>query len=413
MTRGDNRRLAMARAWAGTRSLMPATAAAVAIAVATVAATTTVTAPAGAAEFERTFTFKADELTVADLIGAVKVEPTDGSDFRVVVHVRGRDADEKLIRFEERAQGRASLAIQFPVDEHRDYVYPQMGNGGRSRFSIREDRDGFLSELLDLARGDRVEVRGRGWGNALELWADVTVQVPKGRDAHVLLGCGEITAARISGELELRTRIGAVAADGVEGNVLIDTGSGSVTVRSVRGDVDVDTGSGSVTLSNVQSKADVRVDTGSGSVRARDIEARLLFIDTGSGHVDLASISVEDLEVDTGSGGVEAADLAADDVRIDTGSGGVEVELVRMSKGRYDVDTGSGGIRLALPRELSAGFDCSTGSGSIIADIEGVSLSRRERRSARFTVGGGDADFRLSTGSGSIRLQQGAATARR
>jgi hypothetical protein len=63
-----------------------------------------------------------------------------------------------------------------------------------------------------------------------------------------------------------------------------------------------------------------------------------------------------------------------------------------------------------MPNEISADFDVETGSGSIVADLDGVSLGRRSRREARFTVGGGDARVTLSTGSGSIRLSQGAAS---
>jgi hypothetical protein len=368
---------------------------------------------AAAAEFERTFTFAADDLAVADLIGAARVEPSSGNDFKVTVRVRGKDADEKWIRFEERTGTHARLVVHFPLDEYRDYVYPEMSSGSRTQFSMRDGPHDLLSELLDLARGDRIEVRGRSWRGALELWADVTVQVPAGRDAAVYLGCGEVDAEGVDAGLELRVKSGAIATHDLDGQLLADTGSGSVTVRGVRGEVDIDTGSGGVTVSEVETKGDVRVDTGSGSVRASDIAARALFIDTGSGHVELSGVTVDDLTVDTGSGGVEGQDVATDDAKIDTGSGGVDLELVRMGKGRYVVDTGSGGIRMDLPRDLSAEFDCSTGSGSIVADVEGVNLSRRQRRDARFTVGSGAADVQLSTGSGSIRLHQGAATARR
>jgi lia operon protein LiaG len=368
---------------------------------------------AQAAEFERTFTFDTQDLTVADLVGAVQVEAAPGSEFRVVVRVRGADADEKHIRFQQKQGSKAELAVLFPVEEHRKYVYPEM-RGGRSQFSAHGDDHDLLSELLGLAGGDRIEVRGRPWNDALELWADVTIQVPKGRDVEVHLGCGEIDAGGVEGDVELRARSGAVSANDIDGSLLADTGSGSVTVRGVRGPVNIDTGSGGVTVADVQAKDDeVRVDTGSGSVHASDVTAQILFVDTGSGSVELSGITVDDLEVDTGSGGVDASDLSSDSVSIDTGSGGVDLDLVRLAKGRYLIDTGSGGIRVALPREISAEFECSTGSGSIVADIEGVSLSRRDRQQARFEVGSGDADIRLSTGSGSIRLQQGAATARR
>jgi hypothetical protein len=66
-----------------------------------------------------------------------------------------------------------------------------------------------------------------------------------------------------------------------------------------------------------------------------------------------------------------------------------------------------------MPRDLSAVFDVQTSSGGIVADIEGVTLNRKEHNEAHFTVGGGDARVLLSTGSGSIKLAQGGGSAAR
>src|SRR5262249_40170495 len=136
-------------------------------------------------------------------------------------------------------------------------------------------------------------------------------------------------------------------------------------------------------------------------------------VDTGSGSVSLKDVTVQDLQLDTGSGEVDGNDVSTNDLDVDTGSGSVEIELVKMGGGRYRIETGSGGVRLDFPKQLSAAFDCSTGSGSINADIEGVTLSRRDRQEARFTVGGGDARVRVETGSGSIHLTQDAGSAAR
>jgi DUF4097 and DUF4098 domain-containing protein YvlB len=138
------------------------------------------------------------------------------------------------------------------------------------------------------------------------------------------------------------------------------------------------------------------------------ITADRLSVDTGSGGVDVDAANVQDLSIDTGSGSVEAYEIACDNASIDTGSGSVRLELVRMGRGRYDVDTGSGGIRVHLPRDISASFEADSGSGGISVDIEGVALSRRQERDgeAHFTVGDGGSRFRLSTGSGTIRIVQ-------
>jgi DUF4097 and DUF4098 domain-containing protein YvlB len=362
-------------------------------------------AGAARAEFTREFTFPAGDLRIANLIGQVDVRGHAGKEYRVTVNVRGEDATEARIRFDERAGG---LVVQFPLDETRRYVYPAIGRRSRTTFSGKSSgHDSWLEDLIDLASG-RIEVRGDEWSDALEIWADVTVDVPTGSSIRVELGVGEMDATGIQGKVDLLTHSGAVGVENVKGSVEVDTGSGSVVVTNVRGDVSIDTGSGSVRIGDVREATKAEIDTGSGSVVVEDFDGGKLLIDTGSGSVDLEGASVRELAIDTGSGGVDAFDLACDEAQIETGSGGVEVEFTRMGEGRYEIDTGSGGIRLRVPRDISAEFDVETGSGGIDVDIDGVSLGRRERREgdARFTVGGGGSSVRLSTGSGTVRIIQ-------
>ena len=358
------------------------------------------------ADFERSFTFDSSELRLANLIGQVEVKAASGDEFRITVRVLGEDATEERVQFEEGGGRRAELAILFPIDESNRYVYPQMGSNSRTKFSSRH-HDSSLGQLLGLGR-DQIEVRGRSWKDALELWADVVVEVPEGKKLSVYLGVGSMSAVDVKADLEMDSQTGRIDAENITGQLTLDTGSGSVAVRGVQGDVSVDTGSGRVEVADVENAAFVNIDTGSGGVVVERIQADRLSVDTGSGGVDVDVANVEDLNIDTGSGTVEAYQVASDNVSIDTGSGGVRLELVRMGRGRYDVDTGSGSIRMHLPRQVSASFQADTGSGDISVDIEGVELSRRERRDgeARFTIGDGDSRVRLSTGSGTIRIVQ-------
>jgi len=366
------------------------------------------------ADFERTITLESSDVSVVDLVGAVRVERTAGSKFEVLVQVKGADADEKWIRIDTQEGSRGRVVVRFPVDEYRKYTYPPMGHS-RSSFSMDNSKhDGeWLHEILKLAQGERIEVSGRSSGKALEVWADITVRVPVGKSAAVLLGCGSIDANNVEGDLDLRTRSGAVTANDLKGNIRLDTGSGEVDARKVQGDLDVNTGSGSVKVSDVRDATTVTLDTGSGEVVVNGVIAKSLKVDTGSGSVDLRDVEADDVSVDTGSGGVDGAAVAANELKVDTGSGGVEFELVKMGSGSYVIDTGSGGVRLDMPRSVSARFDVETGAGSIDADIEGVTLSRHERQSARFKVGSGDAKVHVTTGSGSIHLTQDAGTASR
>lgn len=362
---------------------------------------------ASRADFQRTFTYQARDITISNFIGAVRVEPATGSEVRVVVDVRGKDADPKYIEFQEQ-QGGSRLNIQFPLQETHHYVYPELGHG-RTTISLeghREDRDWF-SQLIASAVSDRIEVRGTSWHDALELWADVVVQVPAAHHATVQLGVGRIEARDVQSDLFLRVRSGPVKATGIKGDLKVDTGSGSVDVLGVQGDLHVDTGSGEVDVGKVSDAKRIVLDTGSGSVRASEITADALLVDTGSGGVDLDRVQVRDLTVDTGSGGVEAVGVGADNAKVDTGSGGVRMDLVRMGSGTFDVDTGSGGIRMHVPRDVSATFAVDTGSGDIDTDLQGVTLSKRSHGKAHFKVGNGDALVKLSTGSGSVEVLQG------
>jgi len=365
-----------------------------------------------AEDFERSFDFKGDRLEVASLIGAFTVEASEGNDFRVIVNVHGADATPEQIKFDS---GANRLVVKFPVDEHRKYVYPNLGRSSRTTFSVEENRRGrdWLDRLLEVATGDRIEVRGRDFGGAVEMWADVRIQVPRDGELIAHVGAGSMAARGVRGDLALNVRSGEVQAEDVQGSLVADTGSGEVRVSRVRGELTVDTGSGEVDVQDVAEAENVLVDTGSGSVAVSGIKAGTLKVDTGSGSVDLADVDVRVLDVDTGSGGVDARGIGADTVTINTGSGGVDLELDRMGNGRFHVDTGSGGIRMDLPEQASADFDVETGSGGVVADLEGVHLGKRDRNNARFTVGNGDANVTLSTGSGSVRVTQGRGTTSR
>ncbi len=342
--------------------------------------------PAAAAGFERTFTFAAEELSVMNLIGEVHVAAAPGDRFEVRVAVQGKDADPDLIVLDV-AEGRAaSLDVRFPLDRHRDYIYPRLGRGGRITISPPEAGanagKGWLERLLVGLGSRTITVREAGRG--LEVWADVTVLVPRERLADVKLGAGKITSAQTEGELGLMTRSGPVKVADHRGPLTVDTGSGSVEVDGVEGDV--------------------MIDTGSGGVVVADHHRGALHVDTGSGGVTIARADATRLHVDTGSGGVKAQAIRTDSARIDTGSGAVVLELERMGDGPFVIDTGSGGVRLSLPAAASALITADTGSGGIRADVPGGEVLEQARDRLRLRVGDGAAKVTIDTGSGGVTI---------
>lgn len=337
-------------------------------------------APASA-EVERSFRFDADQLEVSNLVGRVRLEGYEGDDYQVVVTVRGADASADRLRFDTEKGREARLDIVFPLEQERHYVYPELGGSSRRIRPGRGERS-WLQEIVASLTDRDVTVRGRGPG--LELWADVVVKVPRGREISVHHGVGDIEVADLRSNGKLKVLAGGVAIDRAEGDLSVSTGSGRVTASAVQGDL--------------------LIDTGSGGVRGSDLLGDKVSIDTGSGSVDLEHVTAGKLLVDTGSGSVSAQAIDADSVSVDTGSGSVLLALERLGTGHFDVDTGSGAITLLLPESASADFAADTGSGGIDLDLRDAQVLHREHDEIRFRLGSGSASVRLDAGSGGIRV---------
>ena len=71
------------------------------------------------AGFDQERSFQTDSLTVHNMIGEIRVSGHGGSGFDVLVHVRGDDASEELIRIEVDEGSSPELAVLFPVDKER------------------------------------------------------------------------------------------------------------------------------------------------------------------------------------------------------------------------------------------------------------------------------------------------------
>jgi DUF4097 and DUF4098 domain-containing protein YvlB len=348
------------------------------------AVVTLLTTAALAQEFEREFSTDAKQLVLRNLVGEVQVVPARGDRFEVVVHVRGDDASPELIDVVLDDGREAELIVEFPIEEERDYVYPELGR--RSKTTIYQpdgDQEGnWLSRLWRGLGGEKVTIRGSGRG--LEVWADVELRVPAGRETKVYLGAGELESRGIEGELVLDTHSGPVKVSGHRGRLVCDTGSGSVKIDDCDGPMLADTGSGSVSVTNQRGGA--------------------CKVDTGSGSVSIDGADTDDLYVDTGSGGVRCTGVRADQAVIDTGSGSVTLHLDRMGTGRFVIDTGSGGVELIVPRDASATISVDTGSGGIRNRIEGAEVLHDSRGEMKLRVGGGEARVVVDTGSGGVTL---------
>lgn len=338
------------------------------------------------AEFERSFSFDSKEMTVSSLIGEVQVVEGQSDQFKITVQVRGEDADEDLLEFSTEEGSSGQLAVVFPIDKHRRYVYPHLGKGNKSVMHYRgqgEKGNSWLKKVFNGLSGKKITVRGSG--NGLEIWADLTIEVPRGRVLHMNQGLGSIEARDVAADLDLDTRSGPISGWNIEGDFSADTGSGHVTAQDIIGEVFVDTGSGHVTVENV--------------------DGPKLTVDTGSGGVKADRIRCDSLNIDTGSGQVRAMAVETDAAIIDTGSGSVVLQLDRMGSGKYHIDTGSGSITLDLPDQPSAHITADTGSGRVSHDLQQARIKVQERDELVLTVGEGEARIVLDAGSGSIKIK--------
>lgn len=356
------------------------------------------------AQFTEEFTIDAQRLFVGNLIGEITVEGHSGSNFEVTVEVQGDDADRDLIQFEQNDGDQSELLIIFPIDDHRNYVYPELGRGSRTNFRIGREGDSRGSWLGELFGRKKIEVRGRG--NGLELWADVTIKVPAGKEFAVETGAGNATVMDVQSDVYVSVRSGHILAENLEGEIELDTGSGHIEVAHVTGALVCDTGSGHVEAMDIQGE-EVLIDTGSGNVDLEDCQSEgKLVVDTGSGRVQMDNIVCSELEVDTGSGSVQARGVSTNEAMIDTGSGSVTLDLLEMGDGDYVIDTGSGSINLYVPDNASAAVHASTGSGGIDVDVDDVDFRRRKHDHVELVIGDAASDIDLETGSGSILIAQ-------
>ncbi|MEN8006024.1 MAG: DUF4097 family beta strand repeat-containing protein [Candidatus Krumholzibacteriota bacterium] len=340
-----------------------------------------------AAEFEKEFTFEGKELLVSNMIGAIKIKEGSSAGFRVLVSIRGEDAAEHLLDFMVEDDGKNTLAIKFPLDDHTKYTYPALGRNSSSTIHFQGEGDhggSWLKKIFSGISGKKVTVKGKG--NGLEMWADVTIEVPARHILEVRHGVGEILAVGLEADLNLDTHSGPISVENLQGDLLADTGSGRVAALGVEGEVNIDTGSGSVHVANCRG-SEVKVDTGSGAVEAELVDCKYMLIDTGSG-------------------GVKARAIKADKAKIDTGSGSVTLQMDRMGDGRFVIDTGSGSIELVLPADASARITADTGSGSCRNKVDGADVRVAERDELEMTVGDGLAMVVLDAGSGSITVRQ-------
>lgn len=318
-----------------------------------------------------------ERVSIWNLVGRAEVVAGSGRDV-IVQLTRGGDDGSRLTV--EASGGR--MVVRYPA---RDIVYRDGSHSTRWDVRLQVADDGTFSGGWDDDRDGR-SVRIRSSGSGLEAHADLRIEVPQGQRVSLYVGVGEIEASNVNGEIELRTNASPIRG------------------RDIKGRLSARTGSGRIVLENVDVER-AQAATGSGSVELNSVTARELRASTGSGSIDGRGLKAERVDASTGSGSIRLEDLSSADVRASTGSGSIRVDLLQAPTD-LAVRTGSGGVTLRLPVGINAEVDVRTGSGGISTDFP-VTMEQVRRNELRGRIGDGTGGrLRVSTGSGSVRLER-------
>ena len=315
-----------------------------------------------------------------NFIGSVQIGEAPGRDY--VVRVVGSQAGMAP----EMRDGGRLVVVRWPTEVATVHspLAPQIGGWW---FKGKVDYDG---RRYAIQRGPQ------------DVYADVTVLVPRGARLVVTQQFGQLQANAVRAGLRLETMGGDIVVAGSRGGLAVETGVGRVRVQGHDGEVKAETGSGEVVLDHNTGRQ--VADTGSGEVRVLGGSGSLK-AETGSGDVFVQDFS-GDIEAETGSGAVRATGLKA--VRIlkaDTGSGEVQVEGELSGVESLDISTGSGSVSVASTGVPALRLRVDTGIG----DISASGAARLEGdEDHRVVVGGaGTHPGTIDTGSGSVTVRFG------
>lgn len=213
------------------------------------------------------------------------------------------------------------------------------------------------------ARGDDVvvEIEGRSWSISIGSWGfgspkvGVGITCPHGSTVECDTASADTTLRGTFGETRLRSASGDVAVESVEGAFAAKSASGDVRLERVTGPAEVHTVSGDVEVGVALDGVDV--NSVSGDVVVGEV----------TGDLTISSIS--------GDQRVRAA-----------GPGKVALKAV------------SGDVQIAVRRGLRVRLDVNSVSGSIGSELE--------VGDAPPAAGGADAELRIRTVSGDVRISR-------
>ena len=162
-------------------------------------------------------------------------------------------------------------------------------------------------------------------------------------------------------------------------------------------DLDIETVSANIDLSGVYGEK-TELSSVSGEIRCADVAANELDLDSTSGSIVCENSTANKLDLENVSGSVRVEGEYAR-IDVESVSGSVNLSLATVPE-KLEVDGVSGSITVALPANAAFTARMDSVSGSLNCEFEGT------LGSDLVVVGGGGAEYRFGTVSGSVNIQK-------
>jgi DUF4097 and DUF4098 domain-containing protein YvlB len=234
---------------------------------------------------------------------------------------------------------------------------------------------------------------------------------------------GPLSADRIRGDCQLRTRGGDIRAGDIGGTLNSTTGFGSITVRSVRGEAVLQTMGGDIVAQDAGGP--LRAETGAGTVRiakaAGAVNATtgggLIWVGSAKGLVTAHNVaglidvgSAAGVHCDSGAGGVQLGRISGS-MRVFTAMGNIVASLLHGEPADSDLATGDGDITVVIPSNLGVTIQAENAMADslrrILSEFPQIQSRRLGTRVvAQGRVNGGGPVLRISSVAGTIFIKR-------
>lgn len=317
----------------------------------------------------------------------------------------------------------ANAAVQ--IDNPRGDVSITAGDGASIEVQAHEvayaNSDEEARKIFDAAAahvtvtGNAVLVRS---GSNDRSRVNLIVTMPKSAHATVNAGHGDVTAAGLSGGLNVTAGRGDVHVNAVDGPVMarFNNGHHDFSAHQVTGDVTLTGDTNDLTFSGIKGRVaidgeifgDVHIETVEGPVHIHTSVTQLE-IPALTGDLTLNS---DDLRVTGAKGSVRLVTRSKDvdlsqifgDTYVENRNGRIAIEPA----GSYNVEAKNekGNVEVTLPPNVAATLSGSTRNGDIVSDFP-VTVSGDQNKSLSGRIGTGAAKVQLSTENGDLNIRRG------